>query len=114
MPFLLKLLHLRHRLTYILTDRRVVIKDGIFSTKITTAPYDKISHITVRQDFISRISFGTGDIIIHTAGPTPVAIDLIKVQDPMRVKNLIEELIVKERSLLGTVMDKDPLVHPLN
>lgn len=112
LPFLLKLVHLRHKLTYILTDRRVVIKDGVFSVKITTAPYDKITHITVREDFIKKISWNIGDITIHTAGPTPVEINLEKVQNPMKVKNLIEELIVRERSLLGTMANADPLVKP--
>ncbi len=112
LPFLMKLVHLKHSKTYILTDRRVLIKDGVFSIKITTAPYDKITHITVREDFFKKLSYGIGDITIHTAGPTPVEIDLIKVQNPMHVKNLIEELMIKERSLLGTVT-KDPLVKPL-
>ena len=113
LPFLLKLIHLKHKLTYILTDRRVLIKDGVFSVKITTAPYDKITHITVREDFFKKLSWNIGDITIHTAGPTPVEIDLVKVQNPMKVKNLIEELMIKERSLLGTVIDKDPLIRPL-
>lgn len=111
LPFLLKVVHLRHSKTYILTDRRVLIRDGVFSTKITSAPYDKITHITVQEDFLKKLSYGIGDITIHTAGPTPVEIDLIKVQSPMRVKNLIEELIVKERSLLG-VVDKESLIRP--
>lgn len=105
LPFLLKHIHLRHRLTYILTDRRVLVKEGVLSVKITSAPYDKITHITVREDFLKRISWGIGDITIHTAGPTPVEIDLIKVENPMQIKNLIEELIIKERSLLGTVVN---------
>lgn len=113
LPFFLKLIHLKHSKTYILTDRRVLVKDGVFSIKITTAPYDKITHITVREDFFKKLSYQIGDITIHTAGPTPVEIDLIKVQQPMRVKNLIEELIVKERSLLGTISQKDQLIRPL-
>ena len=99
LPFLFKLLRQKHGLTYVLTDRRVLIKDGVFSIKTTTAPYDKITHITVREDFIKKISYNIGDITIHTAGPTPVEIKLVKVQDPLKVKNLIEELIVKERTL---------------
>lgn len=114
-PFLLRLMHLKHSLTYILTDRRVLLKDGIFSVKTTSVPYDKITHIKVKQTFLNKISYDMGDITIHTAGPTPVEIDLIKVQSPMRVKNLIEELIVKERSLLGVVSGakKASFVHPL-
>lgn len=112
LPFLLKIIHLKHSKTYILTDRRILIKDGVFSTKITSAPLDKVTHITVREDFFKKLSYGIGDITIHTAGPTPVEIDLVKVQDPMKIKNLIEELIIKERSLLG-VIHKDPIVKPL-
>lgn len=111
-PIILKLVHLKHSKTYLLTDRRVLIKDGVFSIKITTAPYDKITHITVQEDFLKKISYQIGDITIHTAGPTPVEIDLLKVQYPMRVKNLIEELMLKERSLLGTTSEES-VVRPL-
>jgi uncharacterized membrane protein YdbT with pleckstrin-like domain len=99
LPFWLKLIHLKHSRTYILTDRRVLVKDGVFSVKLTSAPYDKITHITVREDFFKKLSYGIGDITIHTAGPTPVEIDLEKVAHPMKVKNLIEELIVAEKRL---------------
>lgn len=110
LPYILKLIHLKHKMTYILTDRRVLIKDGVLSVRLTSAPYDKITHLTVREDFFKRISYQIGDITIHTAGPTPVETDLFKVQHPMQVKNLLEELIIKERSLLGTMKDDSPLV----
>ncbi len=113
LPFLWKLVHLKHRLTYILTDRRVLIKDGVLSVKTVSVPYDKITHISVKESFINRISFNIGDITIHTAGPTPIEIDLIKVENPVKIKNLIEELIVKERSLLGVSSKRSPFVKPL-
>lgn len=115
LPFVLRLVHLRHKITYILTDRRLLIKDGVFSVRLTSAPYDKITHLTVREDFFKKISYQIGDIVIHTAGPTPIETDIIKVQHPMHVKNLLEELMIKERSLLGVMSSKDddPLVKPL-
>ncbi len=113
MPFLLKLFHQRHNYTYILTTRRVIIKEGIFTTEITTAPYEHITHITVREKFLQKLSFGVGDITIHTAGPTPVEIHLKLIQDPMQIKNLIEELIIKERTLEMNPPQKLPLVKPL-
>jgi len=113
LPYIVKLIHLKHKMAYIFTDRRVLVKDGVLSVKLTAAPYDKISHLTVKEDFLKRISYQIGDITIHTAGPTPVEIDLVKVQHPMQVKNLLEELIVKERSLLGTFKEKESLVKPL-
>ena len=112
LPYILKLVHLKHKMTYIFTDRRVLVKDGVLSVKLTSAPYDKITHLTVKEDFLKRISYQIGDISIHTAGPTPIETDLIKIQYPMKVKNLLEELIVRERSLLGTLKE-DPLVKPL-
>jgi len=111
-PYIIKLIHLKHKMTYIFTDRRVLVKDGVLSVKLTSAPYDKITHLTVKEDFLKRISYQIGDITIHTAGPTPIETDLFKIQYPMKVKNLLEELIIKERSLLGTIKE-DPLVKPL-
>lgn len=108
-PFLLKLLHQRHSLKYILTNRRVIIKEGILTTQLTTAPYEHITHLSVKEKFLHRVSFQVGDIIIHTAGPTPVEIHLYKVQHPLSVKNLIEELIIKEK----TLHLKSPLVKSL-
>ncbi len=97
LPYFLKVVHLKHTKTYIFTDRRVLIIDGMFSIKLTSAPYDKISHITVREDFFKNLILGVGDITIHTAGPTPVEIDIVKVGHPMQVKNLLEELMFKEK-----------------
>ncbi|MCL4390033.1 MAG: PH domain-containing protein [Patescibacteria group bacterium] len=101
LPFIIKLIHLRHKMAYIFTNRRVLIKDGVLSVKLTSAPYDKITHLTVKEDFLKRISYQMGDIVIHTAGPTPIETDLFKIQHPMKIKNLLEELIIKERSLLS-------------
>ncbi len=113
-PFVLKLIHQKHSITYILTDRRVLIKDGILSVNWTSAPYDKITHLTVRENFLKKISYSIGDITIHTAGPTPIETDLIKVQHPVKIKNLLEELIVKERTLLGVMSpEAEPLIKPL-
>lgn len=101
LPLLLKIVHIKQSRRYILTDRRVIIKDGFFTIKITTVPFDKITHISVKEEFIKKISYGIGDIKIHTAatGPTPIEIELENIDDPMHVKNLIEELIIKERML---------------
>ncbi len=99
MPGLLKVFHLKHSKTYLLTNRRILIKDGVFNINLTTAPYDKITHITVRDKFINRISYGIGDLVVHTAasGSLPVEIVLEKVSQPIKLKNLIEELIYKEK-----------------
>ena len=106
LPFLLKVIHLRHSKTYLLTNRRIIVKDGVFSVKTTSAPYDKITHLEVKEGFFMKLSYGVGDITIHTAGRSPIEINLVKIHNPLEVKNLLEELIINERSL--------PLVKPLN
>lgn len=107
LPQFLKIIHLKHSKAYLLTDRRVLIKEGIFSLSLTSAPLDKITHITVKEDFIFKKLYNVGDIVIHTAGPTPVEINLLKVSSPMEVKNLIEELITKEKLFFKGEVSKD-------
>lgn len=114
LPGLLRMIHLRHSKTYILTDRRILIKDGIFSVRTISAPYDKITHITVREDFIPKLLYGIGDITIHTAaaGPAPIEIDIVKVAEPLKVKNLLEDLMTKEKQIILQA-EKGKLIHRL-
>lgn len=111
-PFILKLLHQKHTIVYILTNRRVIIKRGFLSTEVTTAPYKHITHIVVKEGFLAKFSFRMGDIIIHTAGPTPVEVHLLKVQHPLEIKNLLEELISYDHQSDNPNFKK-PLVSPL-
>jgi membrane protein YdbS with pleckstrin-like domain len=108
-PFLLKLWHQKHTIVYLLTNRRVIIKRGFFSTEVTTAPYYHITHIVVKESFLAKLSFVMGDIIIHTAGPTPVEVHLLKIQRPLEIKNLIEELISYDRQE-NSQLSKKPLL----
>lgn len=98
---MLKVMRLRHSLRYLFTNRRVIIKTGIFSLEVTTAPYDKITHIQIKQKFMYRMFYNSGSIILHTAGPTPVEMELVHIEDPFVVKNLLEELIHQERKSLS-------------
>lgn len=98
-PRLLKLVHWKKGLVYILTNRRVLIKEGVFSTKLVSVPYDKITHISVKENFLPRICYGVGDLVIHTAasGSLPVEVSLINIAEPLKVKNMIEELMILEK-----------------
>lgn len=96
---LMKVLHLRHSLTYLFTNRRIIIKRGIFSLSITTAPYDKITHIQVEQKFLDRICYDTGTIAVHTAGPTPIEMELVYIEKPIAIKNMLDELIHQEKTV---------------
>lgn len=98
---MLKTMHVYHANRYLLTTRRVVIKKGLFSVKLTAALYDKITHLEVDQGFIDRILLHHGTIIINTAGMNKGEIVLRYVDYPMELKNLLERLINREREQFG-------------
>lgn len=98
---ILKTVHLYHANRYLLTTRRVIIKRGLFSVKLTAALYDKITHLEVDQGFIDRIFLHHGTIIVNTAGMNKGEIVLRYVDYPMELKNLLERLINREREQFG-------------
>lgn len=104
----LKALHVYHANRYLLTTRRVIIKQGIFTVKFTAALYDKITHIEVDQAFLDKLLMHYGTIIINTAGMNKGEITLRYVDYPIEFKNLLERLINREREQFG--MRASPLV----
>ena len=90
-----------HANRYLLTTRRVVIKKGLFAVKLTSAMYDKITHLEVDQSFIERALMHHGKIIINTAGLNKGEIILSFVEAPLELKNLLERLINREREQFG-------------
>ena len=98
---ILKTIHLFHANRYLLTTRRVIVKKGLFSVKLTATLYDKITHLEVDQSFIDRIFLHHGTVIVNTAGMNKNEIVLQFVDYPMELKNLLERLITREREQLG-------------
>lgn len=98
---LIKTMHAYHANRYLLTTRRVIVKHGVFSTKLTAALFDKITHLEVDQSFIDRLFFHHGDIIVNTAGLNKGEIVLKYVNYPLELKNLLERLINREREQFG-------------
>jgi uncharacterized membrane protein YdbT with pleckstrin-like domain len=86
---------------YLLTTRRVVIKRGYFAVRLTSALYDKITHLEVDQSFVDRAIMGHGRIIINTAGVHKDVLSLNYVDHPIELKNIMEKLINRERELVG-------------
>lgn len=98
---ILKTMHVYHANRYLLTTRRVVIKKGIFSVKVSATLFDKITHLEVDQSFIDRLLLHHGTIHISTAGLNKMEIILKYVDYPMELKNLLERLINREREQFG-------------
>jgi uncharacterized membrane protein YdbT with pleckstrin-like domain len=97
----IKAVHLHHSNRYLLTTRRVIVKKGLFSVKLTAALYDKITHLEVDQSFFDRVLLHHGTLIINTAGTNKEGIVLKYVDYPMELKNLMERLINREREQFG-------------
>lgn len=98
---LIKTLHLYHSHRYIFTNKRVMIKKGLLSVQLTTALYDKITHIEVDQGLIDRFLLHQGNIIVNTAGMNKSEFVLEYVDHPIELKNLLEKLINREREQMG-------------
>lgn len=97
LPHLLTVCRLKKEMLYILTNKRLVIKTGIFSINLASAPYHQVTHIVVKQNVFDRFLFNVGNLLIHTAGPTPIEVLLERIGSPILVKNKIEELTEKEK-----------------
>lgn len=93
----LKALWTYHSHRYLLTTRRVIIKHGYFTVKLSSALYDKITHIEVDQGVMDRLIMRHGTVLVHTAGGNSDELRLINVDNPIEVKNMLERLINRER-----------------
>lgn len=98
---LIRIMHVYHANRYLLTTRRVIIKRGLFSVKLTAALFDKITHLEVDQSIVDRLLLHHGTIIVNTAGLNKGEITLKFVDYPMELKNLLERLINREREQFG-------------
>lgn len=92
---------LYHANRYLLTTRRLIIKKGVLTVKMTAALYDKITHIEVVQSFFDKLFMRHGTIIVNTAGTNKDEIVLKYVDYPIEFKNLLERLINREREQYG-------------
>ncbi len=90
-----------HANRYILTTRRIIIKKGLISVKLISALYDKITHIEVSQGILDRFIMKHGDILINTAGGNKDQIKVLRIDNPIEFKNLLERLINREREKYG-------------
>lgn len=83
---------------YILTDRRLIMQTGYFNVSLTSAAYDKITQVDVRQSFIEMSIYKFGKVVIQTAGSRSKSIVLKNIAHPIHFKNVLESLIDKAQS----------------
>lgn len=91
-PALARLIRKKQSYRYVLTDKRCLIIQGIFSRKLITAPLSAITHVTVEQSFQERFFYHCGHIVVITAGYDPREIVIENVSHPVEFKILMEQL----------------------
>jgi uncharacterized membrane protein YdbT with pleckstrin-like domain len=87
----------RSQREYILTDRRVVKQEGVFSITSFDASLDKVNNVFHEQSLLGRV-FRYGDVGLETASEQGTTV-FNKVPDPVNFKNSI----VRERESYKSV-----------
>ena len=82
---------------YTLTGEKLIIDTGIFSRKQEEVRLYRIVDFTVKQKFWQRI-FRVGDIEISSSDNSQQDFTLHKVRNPYNIKELISEMVEKERA----------------
>lgn len=80
------------KIYYKITEKRVVIKIGIFNVNEKSIMIDKIEHFDVKRSLIDRI-FNTGDIIFHTESETTPEAILGDVPRIRTVEEILTDLL---------------------
>ncbi|MCH5272325.1 MAG: PH domain-containing protein [Lachnospiraceae bacterium] len=81
---------------YRLTKDRLLIKHGFFTTQEDEVRLYRILDISLRRTLIQKL-FGTGNIVCHSSDKTMGDFEIINVKRSNDVKNILSDLIEKER-----------------
>lgn len=92
---------------YALSDDRLFLSVGFISVKDDDILLYRIRDISVKRTLWQRI-FGVGTITIQSSDKTHPTLELKNVKDPMRVKellhDLVEEMKMKRRMRFGEIL----------
>lgn len=85
---------LRWRTThFVLTSRRVLVREGVFSRRGMDIPMSRINSVMFRHTLLERI-FGCGTLVIESASDEPLEFD--DVPDVERVHALLYQEVADE------------------
>jgi len=84
--------YLRSAYFYFLTDKRAIFYFRFFSTEMISVDYQKITDISIRENFLEKIFLGSGDLAINTAGTPKEEIIFKHIANPYLLKIKIDEV----------------------
>ena len=80
-----------------ITDRKLLLKEGILKKHETAIRYSSITEVVSKQSFIERL-FNFGDLTIRTSGAKKeYEIIIRKISNPAKTKELIEGFMIGSR-----------------
>ncbi len=82
------------RRKYVLRDKDVTYKSGVFIKKITTVPFSRIQHVEISEAPLSRL-FKLAALNVFTAGDSSndLVIKGIKKEEALKIKEFINQQI---------------------
>jgi len=89
---------------YYITNKRIIMKRGVFSENITDIPIDKLEGIKVVQGFIGSL-FKYGNIIILGLGGSRPC--LFTIEKPNAVRRRID-MVIEKRKAIAVVQEPYP------
>lgn len=94
--------HERRANNYALTNKRLIIHQGLIHKTTTSIEYSQITDIIISEPFFDRVMTGSGIISINTAGSSVTEVRLKHVENPQEIKKKIFELKNLNTSLNNT------------
>jgi len=82
----------RQNTNYVITDKSVYKKTGIFSRSVSEVEYEKVQNTSFSVGVVGRY-FGYGDVDISTAGGSGVEMSLDGVSDPQDVQKRLSRRV---------------------
>ncbi len=77
---------------YAFTNKRVLIHRGWLSTNLVSIDYTKITNVFISQSIFQKLLTRTGSIAIDTAGTGGQEIYLKSINEPYKIKQLLDSL----------------------
>lgn len=74
----------------VLTDRRVILRQGILSRTTNEVYHRDVRNIQVHQTFFQRL-MGVGSVAVSSAGQSGVEIEAANMPEPYRIEAIINE-----------------------
>jgi len=86
-------IYLKYAVKYKITDKEITVTKGLLDKVITSVRYDKVTDISLVQNYIYKKAYNMGTVLINTAGGIGHEAILKDIENPEEIKAFIEKQI---------------------